>query len=106
MTLGPSIKSGVKLTGLKPEILLAIFIVWPVLQKHRGGKTPTITSGTEGKHKRGSEHYQGNAVDFRIWDMADPAACVEEMKLVLGENYFIQLEADHIHLHYEPLRIV
>ena len=64
--------------------------------------TPTITSGVEGRHSSNSKHYIGKALDFRIRDF--PALglnrWVNEIKKKLGKDYFVLLEKNHIHIHW------
>jgi len=61
------IKSGVNITGMRPELVLGAMIAYSVLDNL--GYFLTITSALEGKHSRTSLHYSGNAFDIRSRDI-------------------------------------
>lgn len=96
------IKSGVKLTGVRAEIILAMQIAANIYRAH--GHELVITSVTDGKHGMGSLHYVGQAVDLRTsYFSRDEAAQVTvELREALGENYDVILEHDHIHVEFQP----
>ena len=100
-----SLKQGVAIHGISPEVLLGIIICHPVFAKY---KVPlTITSNRDGKHKVGSLHYTGYAVDLRLPSRASQEEEVDlsvlvECREALGSNYDIILESDHLHLEYDP----
>jgi len=54
------IKESVKLLGLQSQLVLAFVIAQEVFKEH--DYSCTITSVSEGKHKRGSLHYKGLAM--------------------------------------------
>ena len=93
------IKDGVE---IEPTVAIpiALQVVEPILKKH--GQELVITSMLDGSHKINSKHYEGLAVDLRIWDIRHPASCVSKMKNALGSNYDVILEIDHIHLEFDP----
>ena len=101
-----SLKAGVKLQGsqggLQPQILLAIVVADQVYRDH--GYNLIITSGSDGKHKVGSLHYQGQAVDLRTRHV--PAERIPLIAKVLherlGSDFDVVVEKDHIHLEYDP----
>lgn len=99
------IKRGVDVKGIQPEILLGIEVCHFVFMKR--GVPLTLTACSDGKHKNGSLHYQGKAVDIRLpsryshEDEIDLTVLVE-CREALGEQYDIILESDHIHLEYDP----
>lgn len=68
------------------------------------GYDAVITSGTEGKHKRNSKHYTGEALDFRSYML--PAQQVKEVvEMVshkLGPDFDVVAEAYHIHVEWDP----
>lgn len=69
------------------------------------GFNAIITSGLDGTHSRKSEHYQGNALDWRIRHLDNVASATkiaEEMQIRLGYDFVVILESDHIHTHWEP----
>lgn len=97
------IKAGVRVQGIKPEIMLAILAadqIWREMGLHG----VTVTSVVEGHHNTHSDHYTGNAVDLRIWDI-DARDATGRLEDALGEDYFILLEKDHIHISYRPKHI-
>ena len=96
------IKNGVEVNGLRPEILLAIFIADGIWNKH--GQELVITSCTDGKHGRGSKHYIGNAFDgrTRYFNEDEKHAILIELKNSLGEQYDVVLESDHMHIEFDP----
>jgi len=96
------LKPGVRILGVKPEILLAIMVADGVFKDH--GLELVITSITEGTHMRGSEHYTGNAFDFRIRDITEPKVrqICHSIGGSLGADYDVVLETDHGHVEYDP----
>jgi hypothetical protein len=62
-----------------------------------------ITSGTDGKHMKGSKHYTGEALDLRTSNI--PAhqrkKYVDRLNAKLPE-YDVIDEGDHIHIEYDP----
>ena len=100
------LKEGVSIDGCRAEILIAaISIIAPLYKRY--GHTLVITSGTEdvehsAKHSR---HYAGDALDLRNRYFSDKAKyqVVEELQLLLGDNFVILLERTHIHVHYAPI---
>ena len=89
--------------GLTPEALLGIMITKSVMEQY--DSRFVITSLNDGKHKRSSSHYSGNAWDIRIWYIKEHLAdVVEHMQQAVGIHYDIILESDHIHCQYKPKR--
>jgi hypothetical protein len=99
------LKPGVRVHGLKPEIVLALIPAHAIWREH-GGQL-VVTSGVDGTHKRASKHYSGQAVDLRIQGMPQAAQAIAALKLALGDDYDVILEAagtpnEHCHLEYDP----
>ncbi len=98
------LKPLVRPEGVSSEILLAIWVAEEVYRE-LGAKQFVITSLTDGKHKIGSKHYCGKAVDLRIWvldeDKRKPA--VEKIQHRLAAGYIVLLESDHIHIQYNGI---
>jgi hypothetical protein len=94
-----AIKPSVLLENLTPQMVLGHTIVASIF-----GDLCTITSGSDGTHMRGSLHAKGNALDYRTSHLTSKqrsslaAAC----KAALGENFDVILEADHLHVEYDP----
>ncbi len=96
------LKSGVRAFGLRPELLLGIIVAQGVWAEH--GKILTVTSCTDGKHKAGSLHYKGLAVDFRSNDVGEQeqANLLTALKSRLGSDWDVLLEGDHYHIEFDP----
>jgi hypothetical protein len=105
------IKEGVKLTGLKPEMLWGATIVASVYEAFE--RDCIITEVTGGKHSRGSLHYVGQAVDFRIKHLCEGglknpntremAQQISDLcRKNLGENFDVVLHTTHIHVEFQP----
>jgi hypothetical protein len=109
------IKKGASLEGVTPQTIKAIEIVDNIYLSF--GENLTVTSGTEGRpgdgvHKHDSLHYTGNAFDCRIWvfkkadgqntDMAKVNTVAKQIREALGKDYDVLVEADHIHIEYDP----
>ena len=94
------IKKGVKSKGIQPEILLAIQEAREVY--HQLGAETVITSLLDGKHMKGSKHYEGQAVDLRIRHLHDPQLAFSLLRSALGRDYDVVLEKSHIHVEFDP----
>lgn len=97
-----SLKPGVRINGLKPEILLAIQIVHSVFVANK--KNCVITSCVEGQHSRGSKHYSGNAIDVRTRHLlpTEREAIEADCRESLGAEYDVVFETTHLHIEYDP----
>lgn len=69
----------------------------------------TLTSTYEGfsgdgVHGKDSLHYKARAIDLRIRDVEHPRVGVfcKMARNLLGEDYDVVLEGDHIHIEYDP----
>jgi hypothetical protein len=98
-----SIKKGVKLTGIKPEIVIADIIMDQVYTQY-GIQECEVTSGVDGVHMKGSKHYTGEAHDYKTKHMPDNIAVLitEVAQKRLGENYDVIFETNHIHCEFDP----
>ena len=94
-----NIKKGVVLTGVRPEIVLAMNFV--DLLYYTLGQDLVITSVLDGKHMENSLHYSGCAFDFRLPEK-NVNEIVLELRMELGNNYDVVLESDHIHVEFQP----
>jgi len=96
------IKKGIKINGLKPEMLLGIFIAKSIYDKW--DKELVITEITGGKHSFASLHYSGNAVDIRTNYFTDleKDLVAKDLKEALSENYDVVVEKTHIHIEFQP----
>lgn len=68
------------------------------------GLEMVITSGSDGVHMTGSRHYTGEAIDLRIMalDVKDKIRLRSALASVLGVNFDVVLEMDHLHIEYDP----
>ena len=100
------IKPGVKITGLRPEMLIALQCadrIWDKL-----GQELVITSGIEGKHAANSDHYKGLAVDLRTryFTLPEQQVAYDSLKESLGEDFAVIIESTHMHVAYRPRYLV
>jgi len=93
------LKPGVRVSGIRAEMALAAYVAEGIWRDQ--GQELVITSITEGKHSRGSLHYQGAAMDLRIWNI-DAHRAQRDLLDRLGEDYDVVLERDHIHCEFQP----
>ena len=67
-------------------------------------QTVVVTSGNDGEHRNDSLHYEDDALDFRVWgtDREQRASILEYLRHMLGDQYDILDEDDHIHIEWDP----
>jgi len=101
-------KRGVKLYGCNPEILATMAIadqIW----KDLGAEGAVVTSGSEqtARHSRSSIHYNGGALDYRIKNLVEShrKMAADRLRESLTDEYDVILEADHMHVEFQPKRI-
>jgi hypothetical protein len=96
------LKTGVKLEGVRPEIVLALCVADSLFRSK--GYDLVVTSIADGKHSPNSLHYRGLAADLRSRDI--PAArhhqMRESLEVALGDEYDVVLEKDHFHIELDP----
>ena len=61
----------------------------------------TITSARDGKHMLNSLHYKGCAIDIRCRDMKNPLMVSKGLNDILGRDFDVIFEGDHIHIEYD-----
>jgi hypothetical protein len=95
------LKFGVRVAGLRPEILLAVVAAERVCAEM--GVDCVVTACVDGVHQAGSLHYCGLAVDLRSRDFrpGDLDKAIARIKQCLGADYDVVLENDHIHLEFD-----
>ena len=98
------LKAGVRIAGMRPEILLAAVAAERVYEE--AGHDFTITACVDGKHMAGSLHYAGAAIDVRTRDipLADVQKLIARIKACLGDDFDVILEVDHIHIEFQQKR--
>lgn len=96
------LKEGVKVSGIKPETILAMLVTERVFQKY--GSELIITSICDGKHSPNSLHYSGLAFDARTRDIeqAQRLPLTEDVSDALGDEFDVVLEATHLHVEFDP----
>lgn len=95
--------SKVNVSDLNPEIKSKFDVIEKACKSVEGEKyEPTITSGKDGKHMRGSKHYTGDAIDLRCYDMKKVEETTKAIDKALGAGYDVVFEKDHIHIEYDP----
>lgn len=95
-------KSGVSIRGVQPETLVGLRIAEQAYESI--GKDCTVTSCSDGKHKTGSLHYSGLAVDLRtkILSKTQVATVMSYLTSWLPAGFDVIFEGDHIHMEYDP----
>jgi hypothetical protein len=93
-----SIKPGVIIFGLQPEMLLGISIIASIFAEQK--EDLVITSVMDGKHMAGSRHYAGQAVDIRLVSVSE-AFLPAKLKAALGPDFDVVPESDHLHIEYD-----
>lgn len=99
-----ALKPGVNAQGIRPELLLGLMVADGVYAKH--GFDCVVTSLVDGKHSRTSLHYTGCGADLRTRNLPAGLAQViaDEINACLTDDYDVIVEADHIHMEYQPKR--
>lgn len=95
------IKRGVRI----PPGISGPVILWAVSSIYaKYDKDCVLTSGIEGKHGWSSEHFKGDAFDFRTRNLPPgvPAKVAQEVRSALGEEFDIVLHETHLHVEYDP----
>lgn len=103
-----SLKTGVRLTDLAPQIVLAYVIVKDIFASRF--LPCVITSANDSRHGANSWHYKGRALDFRTKYAAlngHEAELLAEIREALGDEFDVVLESvgtenEHIHIEYDP----
>jgi len=98
-----SLKDGVSIHGLTPEMAFSIAPIYNVCQYF--GIDLVITSCNDGQHMEGSFHPKGDAFDIRTRDLPNEAKKVEmrvSLAAALGPDFDVVLESDHMHIERDP----
>lgn len=96
------LKPGVKLANLSPQIVLALTVADQLYRER--GISLVVTSVSDSKHGAGSLHYSGQAADLRTRTVPvkQRQALRDAIARMLGAEFDVVLESDHIHIEYDP----
>jgi len=96
-------KHDVRLFGARPEMIWAALTAGQVYRELDNYDNFVVTSVRDGTHKRGSDHYVGNAIDIRVWDFTDAqrAKAADMIAERLTDEYEVFDEGDHIHIGFD-----
>jgi hypothetical protein len=92
------LKQGASLEGVNWRMFSAAVIVDSVYMLY--GAEAVITSGTDSQHSMDSEHYRGNALDFRTSNLNGRTTQVAARLRAVLPGYAVIVETDHIHIQY------
>lgn len=94
------LKTGVTMTGLKPQMRHALITADQVWENN--GQELVVTSALDGEHSAGSWHYYGYALDLRTryFDNKTKQKVFVELCHNIGEHYLVIMEPTHIHVQY------
>ncbi len=99
-----SIKEGVRLLGMRPEMAYANAAVVEAFRMY--GYDCVMTAGVDGKHSRASKHYSGCAADYRTRHVNSihVQSIADKIKAALPTDFdvIVELNPPHLHLEYDP----
>ncbi len=97
-----ALANGASIRGIGNEMVIADSIIFS--QYSTLGFDCIITCGVNGEHSRGSEHYKGDALDYRTRHMPDDLKqrVAQMVKEALGQDFDVVLEPTHLHVEYDP----
>lgn len=94
---GVSIKPGVQLSGIRPEIVLAIVVARSLFFRVKVTSVADVHTG----RVSGSLHNVGLGVDLVVPGV--PASRVaEKLRANLGPEFDVIPEPDHVHVEFQP----
>jgi hypothetical protein len=101
------LKPGVRVVGVKPEIVLAMSVADSVFRSI--AVEMVVTACIDGQHKAGSLHYPGLAFDARSHDL-EPALrqkVRDGIAAALGPDFDVLFEDpgtpnEHLHVEFQP----
>lgn len=98
------LKKGVKLNGVKPELAFVMPLINGIVEQYDKKEGCVATSLCDGKHRRGSLHYVGLAIDIRSRNITKRGqkACLKKLKVSLGAEFDVILHPTHYHVEYQP----
>jgi len=104
------IKQGAVIQGLHIEMHRVLKLVPKVWAEFGYLPWAAVTSGLDGEHGWDSLHPFGRAVDLRTWkndageqiDLPTKQKMARRLQTLLGTDYDVVVEGDHIHVEYDP----
>ena len=81
------LKHGVRLLGVKPEMVVALLVADTMYKK--AGSEMWVTSLVDGKHSRTSRHYLGYAGDLRTRNLRNIHKMLRDLQEALPEFVII-----------------
>ena len=106
------LKPGVKVNGAHFQEHIARMVqAAAATAPHFTDGTLWITSANDSTHRPGSKHYSDEAFDVRTRNilayfpqnvLGEARAWVGRMEKLLGADYDVIFEGDHIHVEYDP----
>ena len=95
-------KKGVKINGVKPEVVMALIVCERIYDAFKA--ECVVTSIMDGKHSSGSLHYVGFAFDLRTRTFSNPDLVLihKALKANLTDEFDVVLEKDHFHIEFQP----
>ncbi len=98
-----SIKDGVSLLGVQPQMMLAAVVVAGIYDNLNNAEC-VITSGTEGNHMDHSHHLKGLALDFRIRNVRQGwhVTLQQQVQKALGSEFQVSLSSINLHVEFDP----
>ena len=102
------LKDGVRINGAHfyPEIVKILDAARDTAPKMERGAV-WVTSANDSRHLDNSLHYKNQAFDIRIYNIAgdihyEAKRWADRLQAVLGPDYDVVYELDHIHIEYQP----
>ena len=103
-------KKGVSVDGVTKECISGMHVAAGVFYTCLR-RDLVITSVCDGKHKKNSKHYDGDAFDMRTW--IDETSGVQmspdtkhdiavKLAYALGEDWDVVVESTHVHIEHDP----
>ena len=98
------IKRGVQFSTGHAAMGVAFIIIEQCLREVDHSVVLVLTSGIDGHHMINSLHYDGLAYDFRTRDLAktNQQWWARRCQSQLGPDFQVILEADHLHVEFQP----
>ena len=110
-----SLKQGVRLTGLSPQMTVALMVIAGEWEETESDGL-VVTSCNDSLHSNRSKHYRGDALDIRTkptlygglkMPIQDRQGVANNISRALGQDFDVILEHvgsdnEHLHVEYDP----